>query len=545
MPFLAGLLRSLINSYSRIFLTGSYFVVELVAGVWLDSLSLQADAFHMASDIMGLLIALFAENAKVAKKTKLATYGFARADAVGSLINTTFLLSTCFTITIDALARFREVEELGKRMEDSGIPLLIVACIGLGINIIGLLCFGDQMHVSSPFYHEVFTHFKSSNFPMIFPHASSQGHSHAGECHGHGAKSLPAADSSGQANLLANDALGCNSSADGDIELGEHHHAHDAHGCGGHDHDHHEHDHHDHDHGDGPCSSESGHGHAAAESSPDVHKHGHGSRVNINENMRAAFLHVLGDALGSIGVIISGLVIKYGSSPNRFIVDPLCSLFIVLIIAYSAIPQLIRVTKVVMQFVPEDIDSDALLEEVKLIEGIQDIHDFHVWQLDSMKVIATCHITCNGISEFNRIIPLVKERLHSYGVHSSSIQPELMQDSPFLNTAFLNFLEFNICLRSSNPNCSDLICNAPNCATVQHPWARYFRVSLHCIFALHVLFICHRIDAALLLSSIHPWERIRRPNLRDPPLPSRSKPNSVCDFDPKHARHASLRAIKQ
>jgi cation diffusion facilitator family transporter len=135
------------NSSSRIFLTGSYFVVELVAGVWLDSLSLQADAFHMASDIMGLLIALFAENAKVAKKTKLATYGFARADAVGSLINTTFLLSTCFTITIDALARFREVEELGKRMEDSGIPLLIVACIGLGINIIGLLCFGEQMHV--------------------------------------------------------------------------------------------------------------------------------------------------------------------------------------------------------------------------------------------------------------------------------------------------------------------------------------------------------------------------------------------------------------
>jgi cation diffusion facilitator family transporter len=133
------------DSDFRIFLTGSYFIVELVAGVWLDSLSLQADAFHMASDIMGLLIALYAENAKVSKKTKLATYGFVRADAVGSLINTTFLLSTCFTITIDALARFREVEELGKRMEDSGIPLLIVASIGLGINIIGLLCFGDQM----------------------------------------------------------------------------------------------------------------------------------------------------------------------------------------------------------------------------------------------------------------------------------------------------------------------------------------------------------------------------------------------------------------
>jgi Co/Zn/Cd efflux system component len=147
------LFLTLFDFHIRIFLTGTYFVVELVAGIWLDSLSLQADAFHMASDIMGLLIALYAEKAKGSKKTKLATYGMVRADAVGSLINTTFLLSTCFTISIDALARFREVEELEKRMSDSGIPLLIVACIGLGINIIGLLCFGDQMHVLIPLNH--------------------------------------------------------------------------------------------------------------------------------------------------------------------------------------------------------------------------------------------------------------------------------------------------------------------------------------------------------------------------------------------------------
>ena len=152
-----GVSATYFNSYRRILLTGTYFVVELVAGVWLDSLSLQADAFHMASDIMGLLIALYAEKAKGSKKTKLATYGMVRADAVGSLINTTFLLSTCFTISIDALARFREVEEMGKRMADSGIPLLIVACIGLGINIIGLLCFGDQMHVMFPSSHACFS----------------------------------------------------------------------------------------------------------------------------------------------------------------------------------------------------------------------------------------------------------------------------------------------------------------------------------------------------------------------------------------------------
>ena len=146
----------------------------------------------------------------------------------------------------------------------------------------------------------------------------------------------------------------------------------------------------------------------------------------MNENMRAAFLHVLGDALGSIGVIISGLVIKFGSSPNRFVVDPLCSLLIVVIISYSAFPQLIRVTKVVMQFVPDGIDVDALQREVKGIDGILDIHDFHVWQLDSVKRVATFHVTCNGVDEFNRIIPLAKKIMHAFGVHSSSIQPEYL-----------------------------------------------------------------------------------------------------------------------
>lgn len=252
-----------------------------------------------------------------------------------------------------------------------------------------------------------------------------------------------------------------------------------AHGEGHHDHKHehdHEHDHdhdHSHGHGDGGCS---GHGHSAVHEPHDAegcHGHSHGGRLRINENMRAAFLHVLGDALGSIGVIISGLVIRYGSSPNRFLVDPLCSLLIVIIISYSAIPQLIRVTKVVMQFVPDDIDADALLKEVKQIDGILDIHDFHVWQLDSMKVVATCHVTCKGINEFNHIIPLIKKTLHSFGVHSSSIQPELMQETPCTSPVLPARGRFcNLRPRSSDL-CSDLICNAPNCATVLRP--------MHCL----------------------------------------------------------------
>jgi Co/Zn/Cd efflux system component len=88
--------------------------------------------------------------------------------------------------------------------------------------------------------------------------------------------------------------------------------------------------------------------------------------------------------------------------------------------------------------VPDGFDVDALQREVKGIDGILDIHDFHVWQLDSSKRVATFHVTCNGVDEFNRIIPLAKKIMHAFGVHSSSIQPEYLlgYQHPFLPSPF-------------------------------------------------------------------------------------------------------------
>jgi len=109
-----------------------------------------------------------------------------------------------------------------------------------------------------------------------------------------------------------------------------------GHGHGGHGHSH---------GGSAPAPSNSGgdHGHShGGETAPSSgghgHSHGGGGGGEGNMNVQGVFLHVLGDALGSIAVMISAIVIIYSDSPHRFLADPICGLLITIIIALGAIP---------------------------------------------------------------------------------------------------------------------------------------------------------------------------------------------------------------
>ena len=116
-------------------LTFSFFVVEIVVGNMTNSLALVADAFHMLSDIISLLIGLVA--VRIAKRSSsINTYGWVRAEVVGANTNTVFLLALCLTIVFDTIKRMIQPEPIVNVN-----LLLVVGCIGLGINIIGLFLF--------------------------------------------------------------------------------------------------------------------------------------------------------------------------------------------------------------------------------------------------------------------------------------------------------------------------------------------------------------------------------------------------------------------
>ena len=113
-------------------LTFIYFIVELIGGILTNSLALLADAAHMLTDVGGLALALFAT--WIAKKpaTPQKTYGYYRVEILAALANAVVLFLISFYILYEAYRRFEEPPEV------ASVPMLLIAVIGLAINLVGI-----------------------------------------------------------------------------------------------------------------------------------------------------------------------------------------------------------------------------------------------------------------------------------------------------------------------------------------------------------------------------------------------------------------------
>ena len=150
-----------------------------------------------------------------------------------------------------------------------------------------------------------------------------------------------------------------------------------------------------------------------------------GGHRHANLNVRGAFLHVLGDALGSIGVLISGLVIRFtGWTP----VDAIVSLFIAALILVSGWRLVRETISVLLESSPRHLDTDALRQDLIAIEGVRDVHDLHVWTVTSGFVSLSAHaeVTSSDIADevLRTATALLRER---YGIRHVTIQPETSQ----------------------------------------------------------------------------------------------------------------------
>ncbi|KRT78835.1 hypothetical protein AMK59_8296 [Oryctes borbonicus] len=125
---------------SMLWLTTSFFVVEIVVGYITNSMALVADSFHMLSDVAALIVA-FVSVKMSPKKWSKNTFGWARAEVLGALVNAVFLVALCFSITVEACKRFIEQAEI-----HNARLLVIVGAIGLLVNLIGLCLFHDHGH---------------------------------------------------------------------------------------------------------------------------------------------------------------------------------------------------------------------------------------------------------------------------------------------------------------------------------------------------------------------------------------------------------------
>ncbi|MEJ8547711.1 cation diffusion facilitator family transporter [Brevibacillus borstelensis] len=141
-----------------------------------------------------------------------------------------------------------------------------------------------------------------------------------------------------------------------------------------------------------------------------------------NVNVRSAFLHVLGDLLGSVGAIVGGLLMM---SFGWYLADPLISIIVAVLIMFSAW----RVTKesvnILMEAVPSRIDTRKIRERLEQIEGVQEVHDLHVWTVTSGFDSLTCHVTARDDLPSYPILNEAIRILHDdFGITHTTIQVE-------------------------------------------------------------------------------------------------------------------------
>ncbi|KAF7252610.1 Zinc transporter 1 [Varanus komodoensis] len=391
-------------------LTFLFFVVEVVVSRLTESLAMLSDSFHMLSDVMALVVALVAVRfAQRTRATKKNTFGWVRAEVMGALVNAVFLTALCFTILLEAIERFTEPHEIQQ-------PWVVIG-VGVGgllINVLGL---------------------------CLFHQHGGHGHSHGGSRRsrsGSRSKALerPPGDlhKEEETNTLVD-----NFSSSNGVSMEKL----------------------------GDVVKES-----PMELQPNGNISNHSSLdMEVEEdtsgqlNMRGVFLHVLGDALGSVIVVVNALVFYSFWTPcprdgpcinpckddhcgenvtqlsgrmnaTEFekipvagpcwvlYLDPALCLIMVCILLYTTYPLLKESALILLQTVPKQIDIRSLNEKLRKLEEVEAVHELHVWQLAGSRIIGTAHIKCKDPESYMKVAKDIKEIFHDEGIHATTIQPE-------------------------------------------------------------------------------------------------------------------------
>ncbi|KAF9584705.1 putative zinc transporter msc2 [Lunasporangiospora selenospora] len=260
----------------------SFMFVQMLYGVWTNSLGLISDSIHMFFDCLALGVGLFASVMSKWSANKTFTYGYSRIETLSGFSNGIFLCLISIFIVIEAIGRLMHPPEMNTHR------LLLVSFLGFVVNMIGIFAFNHG-------------------------HAHGHGHSHG------------------------------------------------------------------HDHG---------------------HDHGHGH----NANMQGVFLHIMADTLGSVGVIISTLLIDWFGWTGF---DPIASMFIAVLIFLSVIPLIKDSAAILMLEVP-DSNLGAIehsLQEITKIPGVISYSCARFWPNSPETLIGSIHIQVNTSTSTNGSLP--------------------------------------------------------------------------------------------------------------------------------------------
>jgi cobalt-zinc-cadmium efflux system protein len=111
--------------------------------------------------------------------------------------------------------------------------------------------------------------------------------------------------------------------------------------------------------------------------------------VKNNLNLRSAYLHVLGDALGSVGAVVAGIImLAFG----WYVADPIISVLVSLLILRSAWGVIKNTVHILMEGTPVTINQEEVKATLTEIPGVLDVHDLHIWTITSGLDSLSCHL---------------------------------------------------------------------------------------------------------------------------------------------------------
>ena len=146
--------------------------------------------------------------------------------------------------------------------------------------------------------------------------------------------------------------------------------------------------------------------------------------------VRSALMHIWGDAWASAGIIVAGLLIAV---TGRLAIDPLLSLGIAALIAWSAWRVLAAAIDILLESTPADLQTDAVVTAVKRVPGVRDLHDLHIWSLGAQSRAMSAHLLIDDqrVIQAQDILAEVREVLaHEFEIEHTTIQFESLVCRP-------------------------------------------------------------------------------------------------------------------
>lgn len=354
-----------------------FMTIEIIGGYIANSIAIMSDAAHLLSDFLGFLISIVSIYISRKGATHKMSYGYHRAEVIGALVSVCLIWGLTIWLLYEATIRIIHKSEV------NGLIMLITAVVGFVFNVVmGLVLAYQGIDHNLHHHHEAEEEGHSHERILVRSKTIAGGQTEKKDKEVHRTKSE--IQSTQEREDRDRDQLDVShhykmSRKGTDNEDGEH--------IGQH-----------------------------------VDTHTHHNHKNVN--VRAALIHVIGDAVQNLGVVIAGIVIYIW--PHFTVADPICTIVFSIIVVFTTIRILKDCISVLMEGSPVEFDMEILESDLINIKGVVEIHDLHVWSLSVGKLSLSCHLTStNPQISLKKARRLIKNK---YKIAHSTIQVELDTD---------------------------------------------------------------------------------------------------------------------